>query len=436
MSSILLAGHADGVPGSIPLGTDYTPRGAQVRWLVQLLTSDAPPDLADIERHFVPVFLAKHPAGVDKLIESWRARGPFTVRSYVPVAHKAWVEVREGDGTESILSFVFGTGGRIRIVLLVPAVPIPKIRSWDELDRALDQPDVESSAIAVRLTDAGPQTLHALNADRAMPSGSTFKYYLLHALARAVQDGTVSWDQRLTITPYRRSLPSGDLQDLPDGSRITVAQAAHNMMAISDNTGGDLVLDLLGRQAVEKAVADSGHHDPSLLRPFPMSREVFQLGWGNPEQRARWNASDEDGRREMLAAIAARPITATIADMRYPVHQDGLDWLMSCRDLTKVMAAVWQDARRDRTGTIHRLLTTNTGVPVNEEDWATVSFKGGSNPGVISFSWLAEDHSGTLHLLVLMQRSADPSLVLDSGGLRWTGQQVLANLLPEGAMAR
>jgi beta-lactamase class A len=429
----LNAGAHPQVPGSMPLAEDNSHRGRQVRWLLELISTARPFEVSAVNERFVPAFLLRHPGGLAPLIEAWRSRGPLRVRSYVPVAHKAWLEVREADGTESVLNFVFDSTGRIRVAALLPAVEIPTVDNWDEVDQALQVAGVESSLLAVRLTAQGPQVLHELAADRAMPSGSTFKYYVLHALFQAIQAGTVRWDQRLRITPYRRSLPSGDLQDLPDGTLITVADAAHKMMTVSDNTGSDLLIDLLGRPAVENCVVAMGHHDPALLRPFPMTREIFEIGWGAPRLRQEWVCGDEARRRELLAEIAARPITVAITDMQYPVHQDGLDWRMSCRDLATVMAAVWEDARQDQTGILRRALTANTGAPMPDAGFRMIGFKGGSNPGVLCFSWMAEDETGAVHLLVLMQRSPDPSVVRDNGRLRWTGQQVVTKLLAQPA---
>ena len=47
---------------------------------------------------------------------------------------------------------------------------------------------------------------------------------MLDALARAIAAGTVSWDQRLTLTSQLTSLPSGELSTEPAGTQVTVLQ--------------------------------------------------------------------------------------------------------------------------------------------------------------------------------------------------------------------
>jgi beta-lactamase class A len=91
---------------------------------------------------------------------------------------------------------------------------------------------------------------------------------VLDALARAIAAGTVSWDQRLTLTSQLTSLPSGELATEPAGTQVTVLQAAQDMISSSDNTAADLLITLAGRPAVEAAAAAAGMADPALDTPF------------------------------------------------------------------------------------------------------------------------------------------------------------------------
>ena len=81
--------------------------------------------------------------------------------------------------------------------------------------------------------------------------GSAFKLYVLDALGRAVASGRVSWDQLLTVTACVKSLPSGVLETVPDGTRVPVRRAADEMISISDNTAADLLIARVGRTAVD-----------------------------------------------------------------------------------------------------------------------------------------------------------------------------------------
>jgi beta-lactamase class A len=49
---------------------------------------------------------------------------------------------------------------------------------------------------------------------------------VLDALGDAVAAGKVRWNQPLTVTAQLKSLPPGELQDEPDGSWLSVLDAA------------------------------------------------------------------------------------------------------------------------------------------------------------------------------------------------------------------
>jgi D-alanyl-D-alanine carboxypeptidase len=59
------------------------------------------------------------------------------------------------------------------------------------------------------------------------------KLHVLYALGEAVAAGKVSWDQPLTVTAKLTSVPSGVLQNEPDGTQLTVLDAATKMITIS-----------------------------------------------------------------------------------------------------------------------------------------------------------------------------------------------------------
>ncbi|MFF9687591.1 Cpe/LpqF family protein [Streptomyces sp. NPDC014623] len=413
------------------LDGDGSPLGQHTRWAVELLTSQEAPRDEDLSGSFVPVFLARHPQGFAATLEQWRGLGPFTVVDYQPVAHKSWVTLEGPAGVRSTLSLTLDSTGLIRVLHLGAEVVTPPVRAWDDLVRALEQPGVTWSALATRVDGGVTETLYAKDADRPMPNGSSYKLYLMRALAEAVAAGTVRWDDEVTITPALRSLPTGDMQELPDGARVSVRETAYKMIAMSDNTAADLIQDLLGRDTVERAVVDGGHSDPSLLRPFLTSHEVFEIGWGAPELRDEWVASDEAGRRRLLERIAG-PMTVRGSDLGPTVHQLGLDWHMSAWDVARVLGALVEDGVRDTSGVVDAVLTAYPGVPIDSARWPRAVFKGGSCPGVMMFCWLLEDPDGVRYTLVLQQRADDQKLIGDGQFLRGMGGRVIESGLLSG----
>ncbi|MFD9504716.1 serine hydrolase [Streptomyces sp. NPDC060035] len=413
------------------LDGDGTPLGRRTRWAVELLTTLEAPRDEDLVGNFVPVFLTRHPQGFAATLEQWRDLGPFTVSDYQPVAHKSWVTLEGPAGVRSTLSLTLDSTGLIRVLHLGPEVVTPPVRAWGDLVRALEQPGVTWSALVTRVAGGVAETLYAKDADRPMPNGSSYKLYLMRALAEAVAAGTVRWDDEVAITPALRSLPTGDMQELPDGSRVSVRETAYKMIAMSDNTAADLIQDLLGREAVERAVANAGHSDPSLLRPFLTSHELFEIGWGAPELRAEWVGSGEAGRRHLLERIAG-PMTVRGSDLGPVVHQLGLDWHMSAWDVARVLGALVKDGIRDASGGVDAILTAYPGIPIDSARWPRAVFKGGSCPGVMMFCWLLEDADGIRYTLVLQQCADDQKLIGDGQFLRGLGGRVIESGLLSG----
>ncbi|MER5356907.1 serine hydrolase [Streptomyces sp. NPDC002785] len=423
--------------GSVPsaalaaLAADDSPRGEAARWAVGLLTAAQAGQDVDPVGRFAPALTAGPGRDFAAAVARWRAKGPFTVASYQPVAHKAWVVLSGPAEGRRTLSLTLDSNGLIRMLTLQPEVVTPGIHTWDELEEALRTPGVEHSVLAARLTPEGYDVLHASAAERPMPAGSTNKLYVMRALAHAVERGELAWDDEVTVRPGQRSLPTGDMQDLPDGTRVPVRETAYKMIALSDNTAADLVLDRLGRTAVEGAVADSGHHDPALLRPFPCSREIFELGWGNPELRKRWAAGDETARRALLDGID-RPLTVRLSDLGETVHRFGVDWFMNAADVLHVLRGLVADSERDATGTVEHIMTAYPGIVVDRDRWPRAYFKAGSAPGVMMFCWLLQDHAGDTYVLVLGQQADEQKSIGDGQFLRGLGARVIES----GLLAR
>src|SRR5690606_18904342 len=156
------------------------------------------------------------------------------------------------------------------------------------------------------------------------PLGSTFKLYVLGAVQQAVLDGDVSWDDTVTVTSASRVPTSLDTDKLPDGTALSIADAARSMIAVSDNTATDLLIDLVGRESVEQAVADMGHADPAAMRPLLTTRELFLLGWSDPALRTAWSEADEQGRRDILQSLSDGPPDIDLGAVVDPVHQYGI----------------------------------------------------------------------------------------------------------------
>jgi hypothetical protein len=232
------------------------------------------------------------------------------------------------------------------------------------------------------------------------------KLYVLGAVAAAVADGQVAWDDEVEVTDEVRSLPTGRLQDEPTGARVTVAEATELMIAISDNTATDLLIDLVGRDAVEDALADLGHQDPAASQPFLTTREVFQLSWQvDDAQRSRYVDGDVDERRAVLAELAELPLDIPLDELPpAPVEPDAIGWFASPAEVCTALVTLRERAAADaELGPVIDALGQNPIVRLGD-GWSTFAAKGGSMPGALAFAWdLDRDDGRSFGFVVVFQ---------------------------------
>lgn len=256
-------------------------------------------------------------------------------------------------------------------------------RGWDTLRGPWDQDWIDhASAIFTNRLEVfnDPVYGESISVDHLAATANAVllkvcKVFVLLALAWAVEESRLGWTDELTTGPQSRSLPTGEMQDLPDGTRASLAQVAYNMYARSDNAASDMVIRHLGRETVEAAVARSGHDRPELLRPFLATRELFDIGWGHPDTLGVWQQASESGRRALLNAHQ-HPVEISISDLTSLVHPRGLDWWMSAADVVAAMAALWAAGARAANGPLPGILAANPGVDIDRASWPRSTFKG------------------------------------------------------------
>ncbi|MEV7693482.1 serine hydrolase [Microbacterium sp. NPDC089189] len=281
----------------------------------------------------------------------------------------------------------------------------------------LDALPGEVRALVQRTPASGTGTETLIDADSATlaPLASAFKLYVLLAVADAVTAGELAWDDQLTVDDEARSLPSGELQDAPTGTTVTVEEAASAMIAISDNTATDLLVARVGRAAVTEAMAAAGHSDPQTNVPLLTTKDLFTLGWGDRAGRDAWLNAGTDERLDIQQGIDAAPLAVDVADVTpTAVWVDGLDWFASATDIAAVHEALQQ--RSDPV--VRSILGANpgAGLTFDSAQWPYIAFKGGSSPGVLTGTWRAEAADGTELTVVLLLSSSDPGALTAAQG--------------------
>jgi len=400
-------------PAASAVAIPETAVGEMTQWILGEMNGESESAAADWAERLHADFTAEVSADeVAALINRQiRPARPLTPLAYRGDEGHAVTTIAGALGDPFDLDLTVDDGGLIVGLWLGPVQPShTPAASMDEIrDRLAALP----GAVRALITLDG-EVLYQRAPDAAAPIGSMFKLYVLAAVADAVAAGTVSWDDTLTVTADVRSLPSGELQDAPEGTEVTVRDATEKMISISDNTATDMLIALVGRDAVEAAVAALGHHEPGTMRPFLTTREAFALLWGRHEDlRTRWTDGDEAARRTVLAELAARPFDIGVDDVDdAPGWAAGIEWFATAHDIAAAHAGL--SVRAESMPQIAEILAVNPGVGVDAARWPVVAFKGGSSPGAVSGSWRAVDADGRVLMMTLLLSDEDAAAVTDA----------------------
>ena len=267
----------------------------------------------------------------------------------------------------------------------------PTISSWHDVDVALTKTDARYSWRVAKVNDGQCDQVAGTNTDQPLPLASIFKLYVLYAVADAVKAETVSWDDQLTVTDKGKAVGSG--MELPVGAHISVRTAAEKMIATSDNMATDMLIGKLGRQAVERALAEAGHHDPAAMTPFPTMYELFSVAWGEPDVREQWKRATPQGRAQLLQQANSRAYQPDWRRAHVPASGYGAEWYGSAEDICRVHAAL-QAGAVGKAAPVKQILAAAPGVDLDRREWPYIGAKAGGLPGDLTFSWYAIDRTG------------------------------------------
>jgi hypothetical protein len=389
-----------------------TPAGSQLRWLIAELAR-LPMSDAQVRAHFDAAFLAQvSPAVLNQELEaairldllSIQVSGPSTLVANVLV----------GGGERAQVWLDVDSHGLISWLRISPANIGPTPATWAGVDTALRAVAPRVRLLVARVSGGSCVPVHSIDPGTAAPLGSAFKLYVLDALGNAVAAGKVRWDQPLTVTAQLKGLPPGELQTEPDGTRVSVLDAAGKMISLSDNTAADMLINLLGRSAVEASLTSTGMASPAMNLPFLTTREIYVLKlhqW--PALAKRFISADESGRRELLASTVDRAPLPTLAQAgawTMPRDIDSLEYFGSAADLCRAYASLAALDRQPGLSPIGQALSVNDdGLQLDPARWKSTWFKGGSEPGALSLAYLATTKAGQSYVVtVLAEDPAQP----------------------------
>jgi Beta-lactamase enzyme family/ORF 12 gene product N-terminal len=404
----MLVSLAPALAGASTVTVPNSPVGLQLAWLLSI--RQLPISTALITAHFDATDLAQvSPAQLNAGLATLGAGAPklLGLTDVAPTSLHAIVEF--GTGRWEV-SLSVDPAGLIGTLLLVPDDAVPS--SWAGVDHQLGAIAPGVGFLAAKVNGNGTCTsVHTVKPTTARPLGSMFKLFILGALANAVHEHTISWNQKVTITAAVKTGGSGTLQNVPDGTQMTVQQVAVTTISVSDNTGADLLLQLVGRAAVEAQVRKWVAR-PSLDIPFLTAKELFALHYSDfPTLAAHYLSLDPARRAAYLASTIDEVSAATEVAPSSPRDINTIEWFASPDDLCHAFAGLATLEKAPGLKPLSTIMSTNDGgIDLSAATWPRIWFKGGSEPGVLTLGYLARDSQGQTFVVIALTENPNAAL--------------------------
>lgn len=337
-------------------------------------------------------------------------------------AHHAVVDAESPVGRVRIVLELDPDDGRIDDLVIRPRSDA----SFPQLTHKLENLAPRAQYLAAELVDGTCQPIHALHEHRPFPLASVFKLYILLALVDRIDAGALRWDDLLAIRDDWKSLATGTLQAKPAGTSFRLHTHARYMIARSDNAATDHLLHTVGRQAVEAAMRDSGHHDTSRNTPMLSTGEVSNFWHLPPELVELYRARPEADRREFLDRFLAGHRATTLS--REPAHIDTIGWFASAVDLCRLMATLSARTRNSpNAGQLIDVLASTRDHGLSPTRWPFMAYKPGGVPGVRAYVALLRRDDDREFVVVIAY--SDPAHTIDGDeayALAWRSFELLA----------
>lgn len=126
--------------------------------------------------------------------------------------------------------------------------------------------DTTRGVLGLAAFDLEAEERFTINGDLIFPQGSAIKIPILMEVFRQAHAGAFSLSDRRTIPEEVKVGGSGILKDLGSGSAFTIRDLCVLMIIESDNTATNVLIDLVGMQAVNETMADLGFPATKLRR--------------------------------------------------------------------------------------------------------------------------------------------------------------------------
>jgi beta-lactamase class A len=157
----------------------------------------------------------------------------------------------------------------------------------------------------------------AINADEPVPTASVIKLGILYTALEQIRAGRVHFDDRLMLRKEDQVPGSGVLLFLDTPHALTLKDALTLMIAVSDNTATNLVIDDLGLKTINDQLAGLEPEGLALKNTW-LYKKVYRPAEGTvPADQPQFGLGKTTARE--MAAIMERFVTCNLGPVPAPI---------------------------------------------------------------------------------------------------------------------
>jgi beta-lactamase class A len=159
--------------------------------------------------------------------------------------------------------------------------------SWAAVEALIRDAERAGGMVGVAIHGAEGE-LFSHHGDRRFRAASTIKVPIMIEAYREIEGGTLTLDDEYSLRDEDRIPGSGVLSHLHAGLELTLADLLYLMIAVSDNTATNLILDRVGLEAVNTTMQSLGMRNSVLGRRIlgHLPKEGDPENWATPRDFA------------------------------------------------------------------------------------------------------------------------------------------------------
>jgi len=211
----------------------------------------------------------------------------------------------------------------------------------------------------------GKAELLSHNPDLPLAIELSSSLFLLKLLSQRVNKTKLNWNSSLKLNSKLKSIPGGRLYDWPSRAPVTVQTLATMLMAYSDETAFDHVLNLIGRKNLEKVSPKN--------KPFLKTLDYHKL---RGDKILAFSKKKIKEKREILKTLEKKSIEE-LSTVSTSFEIDSIGWFGTTRELCKIIHSI----RNEPYASVNPGLAQRGG-------WESAAFKMGRAPGIIQYTQL------------------------------------------------